>query len=243
MGRPNAASQNVRMTSSGKALIAIRDPVVVKEVCTYLDRSSLQLAGVVDPRLQHRMIYWRGRVDVIITSASDLRWFPRGNPIARLPPSPPSRLVVLLQPTEVIDLQRHIRRIRGMVFYRDAPELVAGALELATAGYCVLPRDLTSAPSVDEARMQHLDRLSDVERRTLELLAEAAGTRAIARSLDVSDTRAKTLVRAVLTKLHLENRTAGAVFAARSRFMNVNRRSGAVRSAARHGSNGASGSG
>ncbi len=228
------------MIGSRRVLVAIRDPVVAKEVCTYVDHSSLQLVGVLDPSLRHRLMDWRGGVDVVVTSAADLHWFPRGNPIVRASRGMPSRLVVFLKPTEVIDLQRHVRRIGGIVFRRGPPELIARALELATTGYCVLPDQRTTAPSLDEVRMRHLSRLSDVERRTLELLADASQTRAIARALGVSYAQAKTLVRAVLIKLHLENRTAGAVFAARSRIMTIDGRSDAMRTP-RSGSNAKSG--
>ncbi len=203
-------------------MVAIRDPAVAKEVCSCVDRSTLQLVGVLDPSLKHRMMHWRDRVDVIVTSPADLQWFSRGSPLVRASRCGPSKLVVFLNPTELIDLQRYIRRIGGIVFQHGPPELIARALELATAGYCILPDDLTGARSLDEVRMRQLSRLSEIERRTLELLAEASQTRAIARALDVSYTQAKTLVRAVLIKLRLENRTAGAVFAARSRIMNLN---------------------
>jgi len=229
--------------SSRKALIAIRDPLIADEVRRYLDRSTLQFAGIVDPRLKHVVAYWRNHLDVVITSAADLRWFPRSSAQRRTPPRTTGRLVVLLEPTELIDLQRYIPLIGGLVFRHRAPELMVGALELAAAGYCALPSDVQGTPSLDEARLQHLAKLSDLERRTLELLAEASATRAIARSLHVSYSHAKTLVRGVLTKLQLQNRTAGAVFAARSRSMSAVQEADIIRTLPMDASNDATGRG
>jgi DNA-binding CsgD family transcriptional regulator len=228
------------VTASRKALIAIRNPLIAGEVRDYLIHSSLQFVGIVDPRLKHVVAYWRDQLDAVITSAADLRWFPRWSPTDRPSPRMPGRLVVLLEPSELIELQRHTSVIGGLVFRRRAPELVVSALELAVAGYCALPSDLKGTPSLDEARLRHLEKLSELERRTLELLAEASATRTIARSLDVSYAHAKTLVRGVLMKLQLENRTAGAVFAARSRSMCDDRESRTMRTFTMDESNGES---
>lgn len=203
------------MTVGKRTLIAARDPISVSEIRAYIERSNLQMVGVVDPGMANPFEHLRSLADVAIMTIADLRRFRRHNPPPVSPRSLAVRLVAILDLSEILDLQRDVDLVGGVIFRRPNTETVARSLELATMGYCVVPGDLLGDLSPDKLRLELLEDLSDEERRTLDLLGHATDNRAIARLLDVSEARAKTLVRSVLTKLRLRNRTAGAVFAAR----------------------------
>ncbi len=81
------------------------------------------------------------------------------------------------------------------------PPLIAAAARLAAAGYRLVPAERGGSPGSDGQAG-----LTQREREALELLAEGASNKLIARKLDISVHTAKFHVAAVLAKLHARNR-------------------------------------
>ena len=81
------------------------------------------------------------------------------------------------------------------------PPLIAAAARLAAAGYRLVPAERGGSSGSDGQAG-----LTQREREALELLAEGASNKLIARKLDISVHTAKFHVAAVLAKLHARNR-------------------------------------
>ena len=97
----------------------------------------------------------------------------------------------------------------------DADE-VAAAIRAAVAGQMHLDPAVARLLADSVRRPQHADvALTPREREVLQLLAEGASNRAIAKALVVSERTARTHVSAILSKLGLASRTQAALWAVR----------------------------
>jgi DNA-binding NarL/FixJ family response regulator len=83
---------------------------------------------------------------------------------------------------------------------------------LSLSRFCLIPPFLTPGFSVSNLRKKLVEGLNASELGILRALGEGAGNREIAANHAISETTVKYLVRSVLTKLYLENRTSAAVF-------------------------------
>lgn len=105
------------------------------------------------------------------------------------------------------------RRADGLIFLDAGLAYLEESLSLAREGYSVVP----ATPENDSGSACHLDllrRLGESERQLLQLLAVGESNRSIAEQMGESETRVKSLVRAILVKLECRNRTEAAVLAA-----------------------------
>ncbi len=105
------------------------------------------------------------------------------------------------------------RRADGLVLLDRGLNYLDESLKLAEDGYSVLPSAAAGGTGAS-AYVEMLERLSKGERAILALLAEGESNRNIAEALEESEARVKSMVRAILVKLHCRNRTEAAVLAA-----------------------------
>lgn len=104
-------------------------------------------------------------------------------------------------------------RADGLILLDSGLDYLEESLCLAREGYSVMP-----APRAEGSGAYcHLDmlcRLNESEQAILKLLALGDSNRSISEQLGESETRVKSLVRAILVKLECRNRTEAAVLAA-----------------------------
>lgn len=105
------------------------------------------------------------------------------------------------------------RHADGLIMLDEGLEYLEQSLQLAEDGYSVLP-----APKAGQCgnpgHLEMLTRLSEGEKAILSLLAEGESNRSIAETLEESEARVKSMVRAILIKIGCRNRTEAAVLAA-----------------------------
>jgi DNA-binding CsgD family transcriptional regulator len=157
-----------------------------------------------------------GRIDLAIVDLAALRALVRRS--RRMPPNPPwqSPAAVLVLPSgELQDALGLLHRCQGVLFWEHDIDKLRGLLIVTLEGYSGVRPELLPDFITDRVRAGLIERLTPIERRALDLLGQALSNRAIARELSVAESIAKSLVRAVLTKLRLKNRTEAAVLAAR----------------------------
>jgi len=105
------------------------------------------------------------------------------------------------------------RRADGLIVLGAGLKYLEESLKLADDGYSILPS--ARADGGNGARYgEMLTRLSEGERDILRLLAAGHSNRAISETLEESEARVKSMVRAILIKLSCRNRTEAAVLAA-----------------------------
>jgi DNA-binding NarL/FixJ family response regulator len=129
--------------------------------------------------------------------------------------SPP--IILVLQLDELQDALALLHLCHGMVFWESEIDKLESMIVVALDGYSAAPAALLPDLVTDRVRVGLIERLTPVELRALELLGSALSNRAIAERLEISEPVAKSLVRTVLTKLRLKNRTEAAVLVARWR--------------------------
>ena len=124
-------------------------------------------------------------------------------------------VVVSLETTRLFDAIFPRLPISGLLFRDTFSERSSDVVELARHGLCVVPAELVPAIATNRLRLEALASLPAAEHRVLELLGKAKANKEIADELDLPESMVKALVRSVLYKLRLRNRTEAAVFAAR----------------------------
>ncbi|WP_299399942.1 LuxR C-terminal-related transcriptional regulator [Pelagibius sp.] len=105
------------------------------------------------------------------------------------------------------------QRADGLILLESGLDYLEESLCLAREGYSVMPNPRHGG----SGSYNHLDmlcRLNESEQAILALLATGESNRAISARLGESETRIKSLVRAILVKLECRNRTEAAVLAA-----------------------------
>ena len=105
------------------------------------------------------------------------------------------------------------QRADGLVILNRGLRYLDESLQLAEDGYSVMPAAGSDAADVT-LHLEKLSRLNDGEQAILALLAKGDSNRSIAETLDESEARVKSMVRAILIKLECRNRTEAAVLAA-----------------------------
>jgi DNA-binding NarL/FixJ family response regulator len=160
----------------------------------------------------------RAEFDVALIDVAALRTFLRRMRRGRSDPAlsaPPTILV--LQLAELQDALALLHLSQGIVFWDEDPAKVESMSVVALDGYSTAPASLLPDLVTDRVRIGLIERLTEIELQVLELLGAALSNKAIAERLDISEPVAKSLVRTVLTKLRLKNRTEAAVLVARWR--------------------------
>ncbi len=98
---------------------------------------------------------------------------------------------------------------------------------LARHAHSLLPVGVLTALASETAKIAALGSLSESERTLLKHLANAQTNQAIATLMDIPENTVKAMVRIVLAKLNLMNRTEAAIFAVRLNFAAQNYSRGA----------------
>ena len=157
-----------------------------------------------------------GRIDYALVDLAGLRALVRLS--RRTKPGvswqPPAAILVLAA-RDLHDALGLLQACQGVLFWEHDIGKLRQLLLVTLEGYSAVRPELLPDFITDRIRAGLIGRLAPIERRTLDLLGEALSNRAIARELSVAEAVAKSLVRTVLTKLRLKNRTEAAVLAAR----------------------------
>lgn len=125
------------------------------------------------------------------------------------------KLLVVVTDDTITKVIEALQIADGVVFQnsnlRNLPEIIA----LMEENHMSVPSTILSVMMERGLRRKILLSLSWPEQRTLNLLGHGCSNSVIAATLDISEGRAKYLIRSLLKKLLLQNRTQAAVFAAR----------------------------
>lgn len=121
-------------------------------------------------------------------------------------------VVVALTRNTLLGVAEVVALSDGLLFTDYNLDMACQVLALAQRGYCLLPRFLGTEHVIDELRLSCLAQLNEQDTRVLEKLGRGLSNKTIAAELGVSEAAVKALVRSILQKLHLHNRTEAGVF-------------------------------
>jgi DNA-binding NarL/FixJ family response regulator len=202
------------MSVGTRILLAVRDPrraVALREAL--LHAPDVQLAGIVDPTIDRALGGWSAHADILLIGADELLWLQRAgrDPLAA---AAAMHFLVLLDESRILDVVDRVDRRCDLVFALDDASFLAERIELAVAGYIVLPASLLRRWADNHLRRRLVDELSPSERRILACIGRALSNKSIAAETGFAENQVKALVQAVTRKLRMKNRTTVAVFAA-----------------------------
>lgn len=151
---------------------------------------------------------------VIMNSAVLSRYKTRGaNKLSNLRNG--RKLLVVITEQTITKIIEALQVADGVVFHDSNMHNLPMIVALMDENHMSVPPDILSVMMERGLRRKILLSLSWSEQRTLSLLGRGCTNSAIAQTLDISEGRAKYLIRSLLKKLLLQNRTQAAVFAAR----------------------------
>lgn len=200
--------------SAPKALIAVAAPTIRDDVVRATQgRVELIATGTSFDFVSDRL---DESINLIIVDVASLRAIARHMRNERPPEAAPFPAIILvLMNGELQDALGFLHLCHGILFWSHDLDRLSGLIVITLEGYSGVPPRMLPDLITDRVRVGLIDKLAPIEQRTLHLLAAALSNRAIAHELGVADPVAKSLVRSVLTKLRLKNRTEAAVLAAR----------------------------
>lgn len=124
-----------------------------------------------------------------------------------------SRIVLMADSERAADTLDLIDLADGVVIANAGQGRIVSAIEVAMAGYMILPPELGLLMRQEPIAEGRIARLTSQQHLVLSKLARGLGNRQIADELGVDERQVQTMVRAILTRLRLPNRTRAALFA------------------------------
>lgn len=125
------------------------------------------------------------------------------------------RFVLLLPSARLLDAIPVMNLVDGIIFSDFNLEEAKDIIDLAASGHCLFPAGLLPELLEDRIRMGALEQLTDPEYAVLQELGHGRTNREMADRLNLNESTIKALVRSILAKLHMSNRTEAAVYAVR----------------------------
>lgn len=127
-----------------------------------------------------------------------------------------STVLAAVYPESILDAGDVAAVVDAWLFIPANEILFSETVALARSGYSAIPGTLADLSALDTQRRAILAQLSDCERDLLRAAAFGRTNREIAERLGTSEHYATYLLRRLLRRLKLRNRTEAAVFAARN---------------------------
>jgi len=182
-----------------------------------LAAAAKRVVGIVDPTLPGAVASWDDHADATIISVSSFLWL-HERASGRSNDFEPNKLMFLVATVgELLDLLSLDQRPLGFLFSPDTVRHAGSIMDLAAEGqgYTVFPPHIAALLPNDGLRRSMVAELTLREREVLRQLGLARSNREIASDLRMSEGYVKIVVRSILIKLRLKNRTSAAVFAVR----------------------------
>jgi DNA-binding CsgD family transcriptional regulator len=198
-----------------RVLLAVRDPRLAATLREALLRSSgMRLAGIIDPTIDRALGEWSAYVDVLLIGADELLWLQRAGASGFFGAFAAMRVIVLLHESRILDLFYQIEDRFDLVFEDDDHRFLVERIDLALAGFVVLPARLLERWVGNQLRHRRTCELSPNERRILACMGRALSNKSIAAETGFAESEVKALVQSTMRKLRIKNRTTVAIFAA-----------------------------
>ncbi len=198
-----------------RLLIAKHSAAGLPAIMKKLDSQTVEVVGYCDapPLIKHENS--DVGFDVCLIDLRMLRRVHRKHAaeIARIRRS--GNMVLLVHSKHLAKARAFSQSIDGLVIADHLLSLINDSLLLARHAHSLLPIGVLTALASQAAMITELEALSESERTVLKHLAKAHTNQAIAALMDISENAVKGMVRIVLAKLNVMNRTEAAIFAAR----------------------------
>jgi len=126
-----------------------------------------------------------------------------------------ARVIIALNSDELLEASSTMSNADGWIFVDVNVNHLPEVIELSKQGYSIMPGPVIERLAANKLRIAEYDRLPELEKKVIDLIALGYGNHEIAEKLGLSGAHTKALVKSGLTRLHFQNRTQAAVFVAR----------------------------
>lgn len=154
-------------------------------------------------------------LDAVVISHQALARFKGPDTLGFLKLCRGARVIIALKSDELLEASATIGFSDGWIFADLNPEHLPDVIELSKQGYSIMPEPVIERLTANKLRIAEYERLPELERKVIDLIAEGRGNQEIADRLGLSPAHIKALVKSALARLHFQNRTQAAVFIAR----------------------------
>jgi DNA-binding NarL/FixJ family response regulator len=204
------------MGARHRILIAKHSPAGLPAILKKLDSRRVEVVAYCDTLPLIRHDHEDVGVDICLIDLRMLRRVLRKHP-ADMSRIHQSGITVLIVHTKHLPKARQFSQdIHGFVIADQSLNFINDSLLLAQYHHSLVPTGMLASLTGDGARTSLLASLSESERAVLFHLGNARTNQSIARLMNIPEATAKGLVRIVLAKLNLMNRTEAAIFAVRA---------------------------
>lgn len=201
------------MNGARRVLIVTRDKKLASSLQETLRASGYVIGGVRSSAIFNRRQAEMEGADMILLGARELiAEARRARSIGRRLATAKPPVIVLMREDQLLHGLSVMAPEQRLIVLDQAVRNLPEAIELSLAGLVILPERLLRHIRSDGIRVDSLDSLTGEERTVLALVGDGASNSRIAQRLDMPVSRAKSIVRSIISKLGMPNRTAVAVF-------------------------------
>jgi DNA-binding NarL/FixJ family response regulator len=201
------------MSGARRVLIVTRDKKLASSLKDALRPTRYVIGGICSSAIFNRRQAEMAGADMILLGARELIAEARrarsiGHRLATA--NPP--VIVLMREDQLLHGLSVMAPGQRLIVIEEGARNLPEAIELSLEGLVVIPERLLRHIRSDGIRVDSLSLLTDEERTVLSLVGDGASNSRIAQRLSMPISRAKSIVRSVISKLGMPNRTAVAVF-------------------------------
>jgi DNA-binding NarL/FixJ family response regulator len=203
------------MGARHRVLIAKHSSAGLPAILKKLDSQRAEVVGYRDTLPLIRHDHDDVGIDICLIDLRMLRRVLRKHPTDMTRIHRSGATVLILHSKHLPKARQFSQDINGFVIADQSLNFINDCLLLAQHRHSLVPTGIMASLTGDEARTALLATLSESERTVLFHLGSAQTNQSIARLMNIPEATAKGLVRIVLAKLNLMNRTEAAIFAVR----------------------------
>jgi DNA-binding NarL/FixJ family response regulator len=201
------------MSGARRVLIVTRDKKLASSLEAALRASRYVIGGICSSAIFNRRQADMAGADMILLGARELiAEARRARSIGRRLAASKPPVIVLLREDQLLHGLSVMAPGQRLIVLEDAARNLAEAIELSLEGLVVIPERVLRYIRSDGIRVDSLGSLTEEERSVLSLVGDGASNSRIAQRLSMPVSRAKSIVRSIISKLGMPNRTAVAVF-------------------------------
>jgi DNA-binding NarL/FixJ family response regulator len=203
------------MDARQRILIAKHSSAGLPAILKKLDPQRVEVVAYCDTLPLIRHDHDDVGIDICLIDLRMLRRVLRKHPADMTRINRSGVTVLILHGKHLPKARQFSQDIDGLVIADQPLNFINDSFLLAQHHHSVVPIGILASVTGDDARTASVDTLSENERAVLVHLGNAQTNQGIAKLMEIPEAAAKGLVRIVLAKLNLMNRTEAAIFAAR----------------------------
>jgi DNA-binding NarL/FixJ family response regulator len=208
------------MQSARRVLIVTRDKKLAASLESALSTTQYAVGGICTSAIFNRRKAEMANADMILLGARELiAEARRARSIGRRLAASHPPVIVVMHDDQLLHGLSVMAPGQRLIFAHHLNQNLPQIIDLSLEGLIVIPERVLNHLRSGALRVNSLDSLTPQEASALDLLGQGAPNSRIAAHLGLPLSRAKSVVRSIISKLGMSNRTAVAVFYCQKRSL------------------------